>query len=261
LQRKVLEVVSARVAKRRQMVADAVAARKARPFVEGDVVMMRQAMDLYASAKKLSHLSEGPFTVMGAGPTPGTVRVAMNRGDLVHGNVVHTSYLKHILSYGPRYWYDPLPRGADSFAPVEDGAWPGELLRLRPEDLAELDKELGGSNPLVPLALAPRERSMHCYICRKKQLLKAGAEARVDCAFCNGFAHAKCLYTEGTTRVAEFKPSLLRCVHCVRELEKVFRFVERLQLQESRKLTELRAGLGQRMRFQSAAGGAAESKG
>ena len=80
----------------------------------------------------------------------------------MRGNVVHTLYPKHTLSYGPRYWYDPLPNGADSFKPVEDGAWPACLLRLRPEDLIELDKESGGSNPLVPSARASRERSDHC---------------------------------------------------------------------------------------------------
>jgi hypothetical protein len=168
--------------------------------------------------------------------------------------------LKHLDSYGPRYWFDPLPGAADSFAPVEDGSWPGAL-DLKPEQLEELTKMLGGSNPLVPREWAKGGRSEYCYICRKKQLLKAGPEARVDCAFCNGFVHAKCLYTEGTTRVAKFKPVLFRCNHCVRELEKSFRFIERLQLKESQKLAGLRNALEERMRFQVPAAGAAESKG
>jgi hypothetical protein len=181
---------------------------------------------------------------------------------LVDGNVVvHTSYLKHLDRVPSRFWVDPLPGMGESFARVEDGSWPGRAsLGLQPEQLEELNRMLGGSNPLVPLELEPGARSQFCYICRKKQLLKAGRDARVKCAFCDGFAHAKCLHTEGTTRVVENKPVLFRCNHCVLEMEKTFRFVEGLQLKESRKLAEMRKQLDAGLRSEPARG-AAESKG
>ncbi len=52
-------------------------------------------------------------------------------------------------------------------------------------------EELRGSNPLVPSVLP---RSEFFLVCRQKQLLTAGAAARVECAFCNAFVHSECLY-------------------------------------------------------------------
>ena len=74
-------------------------------------------------------------------------------------------------------------------------------------------------------------QSDYCYVCRKKQLLKAGPEARVQCAFCNGFAHASCLYTEGTERVAANRPALFRCNNCVMELPAAYRFASKVRPQ------------------------------
>ena len=94
---------------------------------------------------------------MGPGPPPNTIRVQMNRGNLTEGNVVHVSYLKHFVACEARYWYDPVPNLASSFAEVENGAWPGDLERLTPSQLDELSEKLRGSNPLVPSVLPRSE--------------------------------------------------------------------------------------------------------
>jgi hypothetical protein len=252
MQTQVITEVSRRVEMRRETVKRAIALKEARPFLAGESAFLLLPTDRQAASRKLSHKSAGPYTVMGPGPSPNTVRVLMNRGNLTEGNVVHVSYLKHFDACEARYWYDPVPNVASSFAGAEDGAWPGNL-GLTPSQLEELSEELGGSNPLVPSVLP---RSENCLVCRQKQLLKAGAMARVDCAFCNAFVHSTCLYNAGTARVAEKKPDAYRCAHCVLELEKAFRFVEKKQLEQKQTLSGLWSSYDGRMRF--LAGGAAE---
>ena len=68
--------------------------------------------------------------------------------------------------------------------------------------------------------------------------------------------HSTCLYNAGTARVAEKKPDAYRCAHCVLELEKAFRFVEKKQLEQKQTLSGLWSSYDGRMRF--LAGGAAE---
>ena len=207
--------------RRAQVKAGLLEKRAARPFIAGEIVMVRRGQDESASSKKLAHKSEGPFTVMGPGPHPNTLRVMMSRGDIVLGNIVHVENIKHLDPCETRYFYDPTPNTATEFASAEDGSMPGSM-GLLPEELVKLAEVLGGSQPLVP---TDGGRSEHCYVCRKKQLLKAGADARVPCAFCNGFAHATCLFTAGSARVAEKLPAIFRCNNCVLELPEAFKFV------------------------------------
>lgn len=223
LQDALLEHSRQRREQRREYVRASVEARNAQPFLPGQLVMVRLLQDITASSKKLAHQSEGPFTVMGPGPHHNTVRIQMNRGDFVNGNIVHVEHVKHLETNASRYFYDPTPNSATRFAEAENGAWPGDL-GLLPGELAELAVELQGSQPLVPTKYP---QSDYCYICRKQQLLKAGAGARVQCSFCNGFAHTSCLYTAGSERAAAQRPTIFRCSGCVRDLTTAFDFVRR----------------------------------